>query len=222
MMPGSEGAISIIMGLTYLLAAALFILGLRRLGSPETARSGNMLGAAGMLIAVVVTLLDRQIVDFVWIIVGMVVGGAIGAVLARTIKMTDMPQMVALFNGFGGGASVLVASGEFIRLAGGTDAIGIESSVAIMLSLLIGTVTFSGGLVAFGKLQGLITERAVTFPLQKSLNLLLFHVRALGPQKLVRTRWEIQHVTLPQQNLAAVLVQDDPRVHARRHTEAYP
>jgi NAD(P) transhydrogenase subunit beta len=178
-MPDVQGALSTITGLTYLLAAALFILGLRRLGSPETARSGNVLGATGMLIAVVVTLLDRQIVDFVWIIVGVVVGGAIGGVLACTIKMTAMPQMVALFNGFGGGASVLVASGEFIRLIAGGAPIAVEASVTIMLSLLIGSVTFSGSLVAFGKLQELITERAVKYPLQKSLNLLLFLV-ALG------------------------------------------
>ena len=175
----TDEALSTITGLAYLLAAALFILGLHRLSSPETARSGNVLGATGMLIAVVVTLLDRQILGFTWIVVGVVVGGGIGAVLARTIKMTAMPQMVALFNGFGGGASVLVASGEFTRLTAGGAEVGMQPLITIMVSLLIGSVTFSGSLVAFGKLQELITERAITFPLQKSLNLVLFLV-ALG------------------------------------------
>ena len=175
----TDETLSTVTGLAYLLAAALFILGLRRLSSPETARSGNVLGATGMLIAVVVTLLDRQILGFTWIIVGVVVGGGIGAVLARTIKMTAMPQMVALFNGFGGGASVLVASGEFTRLTAGGGEVAMQPLITIMLSLLIGSVTFSGSLVAFGKLQELITERAITFPLQKSLNAVLFLV-ALG------------------------------------------
>ena len=107
--------------LSYLLAAVLFIVGLKRLSSPATARSGNLLGATAMLIAVVVTLIDREVLDYAQIGAGMIVGAAAGAVLARTIKMTAMPQMVAIFNGLGGGASALVASGEFHKLTSGSD-----------------------------------------------------------------------------------------------------
>ena len=106
--------------LSYLLAAVLFIVGLKRLSSPATARSGNLMGATAMLIAVVVTLIDREVLDYAQIGAGMIVGAAAGAVLARTIKMTAMPQMVAIFNGLGGGASALVASGEFHKLTSGS------------------------------------------------------------------------------------------------------
>jgi NAD(P) transhydrogenase subunit beta len=138
-------------GFLYLAAAALFIVGLRRLSSPRTARSGNQLAALGMLVAVVVTLADRQVVSYTTIIAGMVVGSAVGAVLARRVAMTAMPQLVALFNGFGGGASALVAIAE-------VDRVTLEAGtlVTIVLSVVIGTVTLTGSLVAFAKLQGLI------------------------------------------------------------------
>lgn len=158
---------------SYLVAAALFILGLKRLSSPATARSGNMLGALGMLLAVVATLLNREIVSFTWIIVGIVLGGGVGLVLARTVKMTAMPQMVALLNGFGGGASALVAGDEYIRFASGALAPTADVQTTIMLSVIIGAVTFSGSIVAFGKLQEVITGRAVTYPGQKVVSALL-------------------------------------------------
>ena len=160
--------------LSYLVAAALFIFGLKRLSSPATARSGNMLSATGMLIAVVVTLLDQEVVDYAQIAVGVVVGSAIGAVLARTIKMTAMPQMVAIFNGLGGAASALVASAEFSRLTLDGGSIETDVGITIMLGTFIGAVTLSGSLIAFGKLQDLVTSRAVDSPVIKTLNPVMF------------------------------------------------
>ncbi|HEX7091747.1 MAG TPA: NAD(P)(+) transhydrogenase (Re/Si-specific) subunit beta [Longimicrobiales bacterium] len=166
-------ALPLVIDLSYLVAATLFIVGLKRLSSPATARSGNVLGAAGMLIAIVATLLDRQILSFVWIIVGLLLGGSAGAILARTVKMTAMPQMVGLLNGFGGAASVLVAADEYLRYASGVSAAPMDVQTTIMLSVLIGAVTFSGSMVAFAKLQELVTGRAVTYPLQKAINALI-------------------------------------------------
>ena len=160
--------------LSYLLAAVLFIVGLKRLSSPATARSGNLMGATAMLIAVVVTLIDREVLDYAQIGAGMIVGAAAGAVLARTIKMTAMPQMVAIFNGLGGGASAMVASGEFHKLTSGSTAVETDVGVTIMLGTFIGAVTFSGSLIAFGKLQGIVTSNAVSSPIIKVFNPVLF------------------------------------------------
>ena len=158
--------------LAYLLASVFFILGLKWLASPATARKGNMLASAGMLIAIVVTLLNQRIVSLAGILIGLVIGAAVGAMLARTIKMTAMPQMVALLNGFGGGASVLVAGAEFLRLSAEGGA-AVDVAVSVQFSILVGAVTFSGSLIAFGKLQELVTGQPVTYPLQKPLNALL-------------------------------------------------
>jgi H+-translocating NAD(P) transhydrogenase subunit beta len=181
------GALPIVTMVAYLVAAVLFILGLKRLSSPKTARSGNMLGATGMLIAVGVTLLHWEIISFTWILVGIVIGAALGTVMARLVKMTDMPQMVALLNGFGGAASALVAGDEYLRFAAGATVAPVNVQTTIMLSVLIGALTFSGSLVAFGKLQGLVTEKAVSFPLQKPLNGLLFGGAALLAIYLIAT-----------------------------------
>jgi NAD(P) transhydrogenase subunit beta len=159
--------------LFYLLAAVMFILGLKRLSSPATARSGNWLASLGMLIAIVVTLVFQEILGWREIIIGMIVGSLVGGIFARTVKMTGMPQMVALLNGFGGGASALVASAEYFRYLEAGQGIPINFGVAIQLSVLIGTLTFTGSLIAFGKLQELVTGKAVTYPLQKTLNALL-------------------------------------------------
>jgi NAD(P) transhydrogenase subunit beta len=158
--------------MAYLLSAVLFILGLKQLSSPETARRGNRVAAVGMLLAVVATLLDRQIIDFTWILIGLVTGSLIGAIMARTVKMTAMPQMVAVFNGFGGGASGLVAAAEYVRHMGSPEPLATDLGVSIMAGTLIGGVTLSGSFVAFGKLQG-IAEKAATYPLQKTFNFLL-------------------------------------------------
>jgi len=173
--------------IAYLLAAVLFILGLKGLTHPRTAVRGNLLGALGMLIAVVVTLLDRQIVDYTVLLAGLVAGGAIGAILARRIEMTAMPQLVALFNGFGGIGSVLVAGAAFTAAidalmgaaassgsaAASTATLDVQVTIATGASGLIGAVTFWGSLVAFGKLQGVISEKPVHFGGQQVVNALL-------------------------------------------------
>ncbi len=157
----------------YLIAAVLFILGLRQLSSPRTARSGNYLAAVGMAIALFVTLLDREILDFKLIILGVVIGTLVGAVSARKVKMTAMPQMVALFNGVGGGAVALVALSEFREAMGHSASLPVDVAITIPLSALIGSISFAGSMVAFGKLQELIGSSPVTFPLQKAFNFLL-------------------------------------------------
>ncbi len=151
----------------YVVSAALFILGLKKLGSPATARRGNMISAIGMLVAVVAALLDQGIVEYQWIVVGILVGGAIGAAAARMVQMTSMPEMVALFNGFGGLASLLVG---WAALAPG---IGTFTLVTIVLSILIGGMTFTGSLIAWGKLSETIGSGAVLFPGQQVVNSLI-------------------------------------------------
>ena len=157
--------------LAYLLSAILFVVGLKRLQSPATARKGNGLAALAMLLAIITTVLDTQILDWTWILVGVALGGLIGGVAARFVKMTAMPQLVGIFNAFGGGASALVAIAEFLA----TPAIGANTTgVTILLGTLIGSVTFSGSFIAFAKLQGLTTGNPITFPGQNGINALLF------------------------------------------------
>jgi NAD(P) transhydrogenase subunit beta len=160
--------------LIYLVSAALFIMGLKRLQSPDTARNGNMMSGLGMLIAIVVTLLDQQIVSFQVIVAGVVVGGGLGFWMARSVKMTSMPQMVALLNGFGGGASLLVAGAEFLKADMLGVPLAIETNITIQLGTFIGSITLMGSLVAFLKLQELMSGKPMTFPLQKTFNALVF------------------------------------------------
>lgn len=162
--------------LVYLIASVLFIFGIKKLGSPKTARQGNQLAALGMLLAIIVTLLDKRIISFELIIIGVVIGSLIGAVFALKVQMTGMPQMVGLLNGFGGGASTLVAFAEYDRLFLGNGNFEIATTTTIVLSILIGSVTFTGSLIAFGKLQGLVTGKVVKYPLQHPLNALLLIV----------------------------------------------
>ncbi len=163
--------LNLFIDISYLLAAALFIIGLKRLSSPATARSGNSLAALGMLLAIIATLLSRQILSFQWIIVGLAIGTIVGVWMALSAKMTAMPQIVGMLNAFGGGASALVAFSEYLFTP---DARPLDVSITIMLTIIIGAVTFSGSVVAAAKLQELITGRAVVFPLQKTVNALLF------------------------------------------------
>ncbi len=151
----------------YVAAAALFILGLKQLGSPATARRGNMISSVGMLVAVVAALLDQGIVEYQWILLGVVVGGAVGAAAARMVQMTAMPEMVALFNGFGGMASLLVGAAA---LTPGADTFTL---ITIVLSILIGGLTFTGSLVAYGKLSETIGSGAVLFSGQQVVNSLI-------------------------------------------------
>jgi NAD(P) transhydrogenase subunit beta len=160
--------------LSYLLSSVLFVVGLKRLQSPATARGGNRLAALAMLIAIVATLVENQVLSWTGIVAGMVLGSLIGGVAARTVKMTDMPQLVGIFNGFGGGASALVAAAELVRVQSSGGALALGDGFTIAISCLIGTVTFSGSFVAFGKLQGLVSGNPITFPFQKTFNALLF------------------------------------------------
>jgi NAD(P) transhydrogenase subunit beta len=166
---------------SYIIAAVLFIFGLKRLSSPATARSGNRLAAIGMTLALAATLLDRQILSFWTIIAGMVIGAAIGIYFARTVQMTAMPQMVALFNGMGGATAALVSVAEFLRITGNGYAIGAGESASIVLGTVIGAISFTGSLIAFGKLQEILSGKPLQFPLQRVLNaMLLLAVAALG------------------------------------------
>jgi len=163
----------------YLIAAVLFILGLKGLTHPRTAVRGNLLGACGMFLAILITLTNRNIVSFEVILAGVIVGAAIGAVLAIKIKMTAMPELVALFNGFGGAASALVAGAALIESTLPHQDPFVQMTIATAASGLIGSVTFWGSLVAFGKLQGLIHENAILFTGQRALNAAL-GIFALG------------------------------------------
>lgn len=151
---------------------SFFIIGIKRLGSPATARSGNQMASLGMLMGVIVTLFDQQILTFEYIIAGILIGGAIGAFAAKKVEMTAMPEMVAIFNGFGGGASALVAWGEFSGATNITAFAG-QDLVTIGLSILIGSITFTGSFIAFGKLKGFIGGGQIAFPGQNYFNLLL-------------------------------------------------
>ncbi|MGQ0732311.1 MAG: NAD(P)(+) transhydrogenase (Re/Si-specific) subunit beta [Acidobacteriota bacterium] len=162
--------------LLYLISATLFILGLKRLGSPATARGGNLMSLAGMVLAILVTLLDQAIVSFGVIVAGIIVGTALGLFQAYYVQMTAMPQMVALLNGFGGGASAVVGSAEFLKAYQAGVDIPTPTGIVMQLSLIIGTLTLSGSLVAFAKLQELMSGRPITFPGQNVANAVIFLV----------------------------------------------
>jgi H+-translocating NAD(P) transhydrogenase subunit beta len=163
-----------VVALVYLVSAALFIIGLKRLSSPASARQGNLLSGTGMLLAIVVTLFDRAIVSYGVIAAGLLVGAAVGVWMARSVQMTSMPQMVALLNGFGGAASLTVGGAEFLRSELVGEIPSADASVTIQLAVLIGAVTFTGSIVAFAKLQELMTGRAIVYPGQKLVNLATF------------------------------------------------
>jgi NAD(P) transhydrogenase subunit beta len=156
--------------LAYLAALITFIIGLKRLSSPATARQGNRIAAVGMLLAIVATLVDKRVASFGAIAVAMVIGAAIGAVGARKVKMTAMPQMVALFNGVGGGAAALVAAAEYHRLAPLPGRAPLQEVIAIAFSAVIGSLSFAGSMVAFAKLQELIGGRPITYGAQRAVN----------------------------------------------------
>ncbi|HZY64840.1 MAG TPA: NAD(P)(+) transhydrogenase (Re/Si-specific) subunit beta [Rubrobacteraceae bacterium] len=161
--------------IAYLIAALLFIVGIRRLRSPDTARSGNTISALGMIIAVVATLLSAEIVNFWEIMAAIAVGAVIGAVSAQRVQMTAMPQMVAAFNGVGGGAAALVAIIEFYRFQElGAESEGGFITTTILLGVLIGSVSFAGSTIAFSKLQELFLSGSVRFPLQTVVNAVIF------------------------------------------------
>jgi H+-translocating NAD(P) transhydrogenase subunit beta len=165
--------VNLVTQLAYLVSALLFVVGLKQLSSPATARRGNVMASGAMLLAIVVTLIEQDVLTWTWIALGIIVGSLIGATAARMVKMTSMPEMVGIFNGFGGGASALVAGAEFVRLQPlGPLPLGPGST--IMLGMLIGAVTFSGSIVAFGKLAGWITGNPVTNKFLQAITALIF------------------------------------------------
>ncbi|NVK56305.1 MAG: NAD(P)(+) transhydrogenase (Re/Si-specific) subunit beta [Alteromonadaceae bacterium] len=155
---------ALIINLAYVLATTLFIVGLKLLSHPSSARKGNLVSAVGMFIAVVVTLIDQQIISYHWILLGFVLGGAYGAWKAKTVEMTQMPEMVSLFNGFGGAASLILGwatvSGMSTIALATTDEL---LFVTVFLTILIGGLTFSGSLIAWGKLSGKLSSKAFIF-----------------------------------------------------------
>ncbi len=158
--------------LSYVAAAVLFILGIKRLSSPKTARKGNALASIGMLIAIVATVSSFAELDYKLIAIGMIIGSILGATFAIRVEMTQMPQMVAIFNGFGGGASALVATAEYFSKFGTAD----QSTflvTTIILSIFIGTLTLTGSFIAFGKLQGFISGQPIVFKGQQALNAII-------------------------------------------------
>ncbi len=166
--------------ISYLVASVLFILGLKRMSSPATARRGMNYAALGMLIAIVSALVDHEVLAWRWLAVMLVLGSLVGAYMARTVQMTAMPQMVALLNGFGGLASALVGWAEYDRIRMAGETVPLDTGVTIVLSLLIGAVTFTGSVVAWAKLQEVMTGKPVTFPLQKTVSGAIFAVIAVA------------------------------------------
>jgi len=161
--------------LLYLIPIAAFILALHFLSSPRHARRGNQIGALGMLVAVFVTLFKSDVVTgWWWMAAGALIGGVIGVVGARKVKMTAMPQMVALFNGVGGGAAALISLVEFHGVWAAGGSVGAERGISTAFSALIGSVSFAGSMVAFGKLQELVSGRPITYPGQQFVNAALF------------------------------------------------
>src|SRR6187401_794210 len=169
----SQECIYSIVFLAWLVGAAAFVLGLHQMNSPATARGGNKLSAAGMTVAVVATFiwlfvregsnLVSNPLPIVIIVGGFVIGGGIGLYLARRVQMTAMPQLVSLFNAVGGGAAALVAIDDFLRVANTAEQ-SVSTSIFVVLGAVIGSVTFSGSLIASGKLQGVVPGKPITFP----------------------------------------------------------
>ena len=177
--------------LLYLIPMAAFILALRFLSSPRHARLGNQIGAAGMLVAVVVTLLKKDVVTgWWWMASGALIGSVIGVVGARQVKMTAMPQMVALFNGVGGGSAALISVVEFHSVWANVGHVGVERGISTALSALIGSISFAGSLVAFAKLQELLSGQPITYPGTQFVNAIVFAgAVGLGAWAMADTRF---------------------------------
>ena len=164
-----------LINLFYLVAAVLFILGLKGLSSPRTAVQGNLLGSAGMLLAIVVTLLDKRIVSFEIIVAGLVIGALVGVIFAMRVPMTGVPQMIAIFNGFGGGASAIAvgAALEEALKGGFVEGVDVQFTLSVAIAGIIGAVSLTGSAIAFGKLQGIVSERPILLPGRHAMNVIL-------------------------------------------------
>lgn len=171
----NQDLLNILIKIAYLVASVLFIVGIKMLGKTSTARQGNLYSAVAMFIAIVATLLDRNVLSYTEIFITILLGSAVGTYVAKKVEMTQMPEMVALFNGFGGISSVLVATSEYWRMAHDASVMmPIIIGVSVVLSVIIGAVTFTGSMVAYGKLSGKVNGRAITFGGQHPLNAVLF------------------------------------------------
>ena len=169
----------IYINIAYLIAAVCFIYGLKMLSHPRTARNGNLISSFGMLLAIIATVglngtdVNGTSIQLNWMLIGiaLLLGSIIGAFFAVKVEMTQMPQLVAIFNGFGGAASSLVACSEFLKLPD----VGASTFtfIAISLSIIVGTLTFTGSFIAFGKLQGFVSGQPITFTGQQALNAIL-------------------------------------------------
>ena len=183
---GPEPFYVVLIHLSFILGAALFVVGLHLMNSPATARRGNQLSAVGMTIAVVGTIIllatEVHVGGVGWVIIGlgMIIGGVLGFVSARTVPTTHMPQLVSLFNAVGGGAAALIAIDDYVRLSGLGAGVPFDTTLFTILGVIIGSVTFSGSLIASGKLQGLVPSRPVVLPLARLLNGLLVVVAVGG------------------------------------------
>ena len=155
----------------YLISAAMFILGIKRLASPATARNGNRLSSVAMLIAIIVTVLKYTDTNIQWIILGLIIGSFFGLLLSKYVQMTAMPQLVAVFNAFGGAASAIVAMYEVIFQNSVDQSTFVLASVAF--ATIVGSVTFTGSFIAFGKLQELLTTKPILLPLRNFINIIL-------------------------------------------------
>ncbi|MFY7806610.1 MAG: NAD(P)(+) transhydrogenase (Re/Si-specific) subunit beta [Limnoraphis robusta] len=166
--------------LSYLVAVTLFFFGLKKLGSPATARSGNVWAAVGMFIAIAATLLNQQVLNYEMILLGIFIGSVIGVIAAYKVEMTAMPEMVGLLNGLGGAASSLVAVGEFWRFLSASQTPPLPTTITAILGVLIGGVTFTGSLIAFAKLKGIMSGSPILFPLQQPFNVALLIAFLVG------------------------------------------
>ena len=190
--------ISILVNLSYIASSILFIAGLKMLGSPDTARRGNFLSSSGMLLAVLITLLDQSIIDYRYIGGALIAGSIVGYFAATKVKMTSMPEMVAIFNGFGGIASLLVGSAEYV--SGALDNPAFLG--AIFVTVLIGGITFTGSIVAYGKLSEVISGRPFLYKGQQFVNgLLVLSILLVGANMLF-----IQDFISAEQTLILLLV----------------
>ena len=157
----------------YLISASMFILGIKRLASPATARNGNRLSSIAMLIAIIVTVLKYTETNLEWIILGLIIGSSIGIMLSRYVQMTAMPQLVAVFNAFGGAASAIVAMYELVFQSGSGSTQTTFVLASVCFATIVGSVTFTGSFIAFGKLQEVLTTKPILIPLRNIINILL-------------------------------------------------
>ena len=188
----SQEWITTIVYIAWLTGAACFVLGLHQMNSPATARNGNRLSAGGMTVAVIATLVglatrDGGMSGTAWaiIVVGFLIGGGAGLQAARTVKMTAMPQLVSLFNAVGGGAAALVAIDDFIRLNNGVTVAPVDTTIFVVLGAVIGSITFTGSLIAGGKLQGLIAGKPIMVPGGRIVTYALAIVAIIGTVVLI-------------------------------------